>query len=102
MSGDRVNIHTVQGRQALIAKLEDMNQAVHQLDLLVTNMERDLAQRQELLAELEILRQRHGITMEERHRQLERLFRRVWIEGESIYDKEVQRIAEDLMQGLIE
>lgn len=94
---DRINVHTIQGRQALIAKIEDMNAAVHQLDLLVTNMERDLAQRQELLAELEILRREHGVAMDCRHRQLETLFKLVWVDGNSIYDKAVQALVEELL-----
>lgn len=93
----KIDIRTVQGRQALIAKVEDMNAAVHQLDLLVNNMERDLAQREELLAELELLRDRHGVAMGERHRKLEALFKLVWVKGESIYSKEVQELAEQLL-----
>jgi hypothetical protein len=38
---DRINIQTVEGRQKLIAKLEDINAGLHQLDLHVMHLDRE-------------------------------------------------------------
>ena len=47
---ERINVHTVSGRQQLIAKIEDINAGLHQLDLHIGNVEKELA----------ISRQRHS------------------------------------------
>lgn len=64
---DRTNVHTVEGRLNLIAKVEDINAGLHQLDLHMANVE----------TELEILRQ---------------IVRSVWKQGMSIYDPAIQAL----------
>ena len=68
---DRINIQTVEGRQKLIAKLEDINAGLHQLDLHVMHLDR----------ELELLRS---------------IVSAVWRDGMSIYDPAVQRLVEQV------
>jgi hypothetical protein len=68
---DRINIQTVEGRQKLIAKLEDINAGLHQLDLHVMHLDR----------ELDLLRS---------------IVSAVWRDGMSIYDPAVQRLVEQV------
>ena len=68
---DRINVQTVEGRQKLIAKLEDINAGLHQLDLHVMHLDR----------ELELLRS---------------IVSAVWRDGMSIYDPAVQRLVEQV------
>lgn len=68
---DRINVQTVEGRQKLIAKLEDINAGLHQLDLHVMHLDR----------ELDLLRS---------------IVSAVWRDGMSIYDPAVQRLVEQV------
>ena len=68
---DRINVQTVEGRQKLIAKLEDINAGLHQLDLHVMHLDR----------ELELFRS---------------IVSAVWRDGMSIYDPAVQRLVEQV------
>jgi hypothetical protein len=45
---DRINVQTVEGRQKLIAKLEDINAGLHQLDLHVMHLDRERPGREKI------------------------------------------------------
>ena len=68
---ERINVHTVSGRQQLIAKIEDINAGLHQLDLHIANVEKELAVSRQIITS-------------------------VWRDGMSIYDPAIQNLIHKL------
>ncbi len=97
-----VDVTKVTGRQELIAKVEDINAGLHQLHILVANLEGDLeramAQRNALQEERDaLLRQSISVpTDPPRVAILEQVVASVWRDGMSIYDPVIQRLIEKL------
>lgn len=94
----RLNIHTVEGRLAIIAKCEDIDAGLHQLHLHLQNLETQMAFKDQEIQELRKLlssKKRHDASLD-RFATLERIVRAVWKDGASIYADEIQELVATL------
>ena len=88
-----MSVHTVAGREAIRAKLEDIDAGLAQLMVYVTNIENENTELRKLLDSKD-----RGKLAMERFALLERLYRHVWLDGQSIYSDEAQAIVRKLKQ----
>lgn len=94
----RTNVMTVVGRQELIAKLEDINAGLHQLELHVQNTEKDLATARAENAQLRVLvrsAERGELDLDELAT-MTQIITSVWKHGMSIYDPVIQKLVAKL------
>lgn len=95
---EKIGIRTVAGRQELIAKVEDINAGLHQLDLHLINVEKDMARLEAENKELRrLLSSKHNHELDlEQIAISEQLVRAVWRDGMSVYDPAVQTLVDKL------
>jgi hypothetical protein len=92
----KMRLDTVEGRNELRAKLQDIDHGLATLSLLITNLEKDLELKEVTIRQLQDQLDGRGAGISEHDLICQRVVRKVWVEGCSIYDKEIQRDIEAL------